>query len=184
MLHLTLRSATVIGLIGCAASLRAETASEQLKSATIVLVEILSSSDKGIPKDLLDKAYCVVVVPGVKQVAFGAGASTAGDSYLAVTWPTIRVGRTRSCSNGGWQSGISNWASEMDIDMLVMNESGKRRLLQSKFTLGAKAGSGGGPSRTNGICRDRHTIDSRNSILVPISRSVCRSIGRRGNTAR
>jgi SH3 domain-containing YSC84-like protein 1 len=145
MLHPTLRSATVIGLISCVAGLRAETASEQLKSATIVLVEILSSSDKGIPKDLLDKAYCVVVVPGVKQVAFGAGASTAGDSYLAVTWPTIRVGRTRSCSNGGWQSGISNWASEMDIDMLVMNESGKRRLLQSKFTLGAKAGVAAGP---------------------------------------
>ena len=70
MLHLTLQSATVIGLISCVSGLRAETAAEQLKSATIVLDEILSAPDKGIPKDLLDKAYGVVVVPGVKKVAF------------------------------------------------------------------------------------------------------------------
>jgi len=50
MLHRTLRSATVIGLISCVAGLRAETASEQLKSATIVLDEILSAPDKGYPK--------------------------------------------------------------------------------------------------------------------------------------
>jgi len=53
MLHPTLRSATVIGLISCVAGLRAETASEQLKSATIVLDEILSAPDKGIPQGLL-----------------------------------------------------------------------------------------------------------------------------------
>src|SRR5512140_3652809 len=74
MLYRMLRFATGIGLIGCVASLRAETAPEQLKSATIVLDEVLGAPDQGIPKDLLDKAYCVVVVPGVKKVAFGVGA--------------------------------------------------------------------------------------------------------------
>ena len=49
MLRPILRFATVIGLISVA-GLRAETASEQLKSATIVLDEILSAPDKGYPK--------------------------------------------------------------------------------------------------------------------------------------
>lgn len=146
MQHPTLMSATVIGLISCVAGLRAETASEQLKTATIVLDEILSAPDKGIPKDLLDKAYCVVVVPGVKKVAFGIGAKY-GRGFISCRDLADHTGwgAPGAVRMEGGSFGFQIGASETDVIMLVMNESGMRRLLQSKFTLGAKAGVAAGP---------------------------------------
>jgi len=141
MLRPILRFAIVIGLISVA-GLRAETASEQLKSATLVLDEILSAPDKGIPKDLLDKAYCVVVVPGVKKIAFGVGAKygrgfiSCRDLAHHTGWGAPGAVRMEGGSLG-FQIGAS--------ETVVMNESGMRRLLQSKFTLGAKAGVAAGP---------------------------------------
>jgi len=132
--------------MSCAAGLRAETASEQLKTATIVLEEILNAPDKGIPQDWLDKAYCVVVVPGVKKVAFGVGGKY-GRGFIACRDLTHHTGwgAPGAVRMQGGSLGFQIGASETDVVMLVMNESGMRRLLQSKFTLGAKAGVAAGP---------------------------------------
>src|SRR4051812_20109905 len=56
-----------------ALNLRADTAREKLKDATEILSEILRNPDKGIPEDLLGKAHCAVIVPGLKQAAFVVG---------------------------------------------------------------------------------------------------------------
>jgi len=52
-----------------------EKENERLKESHGVLKEILGSPEKGIPRDLLDKADCVVVFPSVKKAAIGVGAS-------------------------------------------------------------------------------------------------------------
>src|SRR2546422_949021 len=50
-----------------------ETPDHRLRTATAVLHEIMSAPDRGIPKELLSKAQCVVVVPGLKKAAFLVG---------------------------------------------------------------------------------------------------------------
>src|SRR5260370_2894268 len=50
-----------------------ETPDHRLRTSTDVLHEIMSAPDKGIPRDLLAKAQCVVVVPGLKKAAFVFG---------------------------------------------------------------------------------------------------------------
>ena len=178
MLHPTLRSATVIGLISCVAGLRAETASEQLKSATIVLDEILSAPDKDIPKDLLDNSYCVVVVPGVKKVAFGIGAKY-GRGFISCRdlAHSHGLGSTWGCANGGWQSRISNWGVRNGRSHARDERERHAPAAAKQIHIGGESWCGGGPSRTYyRICRDRCTVDGRNSILVPITWSVCRSI--------
>src|SRR5260370_25858304 len=50
-----------------------ETPDHRLRTSTAVLHEIVSAPDKGIPKDLLSKAQCVVIVPGLKKAAFVVG---------------------------------------------------------------------------------------------------------------
>ena len=47
---------------------------ERLHTAAVVLEEVMAAPDKGIPDDLLKKAYCAVIVPGVKKGAFLVGA--------------------------------------------------------------------------------------------------------------
>src|SRR5690348_17779685 len=48
---------------------------DRLKESYLVMKEILGMPDKGIPRDLLNKAECVVVFPSVKKAAFVVGAS-------------------------------------------------------------------------------------------------------------
>ena len=45
----------------------------RLEEAGAVLQEIMDIKEKSIPQDLLDKAECAIVVPGVKSGAFIVG---------------------------------------------------------------------------------------------------------------
>ena len=63
---------------------------DRLRACSIVLDEILKVPDN-LPQDLLDKAECVIVVPGVKKLAVGVGGSygrgamtcRTGENYTA-----------------------------------------------------------------------------------------------------
>src|SRR5438552_13498916 len=43
---------------------------KRLDEAAAVFSEIMSTPDKSIPQDLLDKSQCIVIVPGMKKGAF------------------------------------------------------------------------------------------------------------------
>lgn len=125
--------------------LRAESASERLQEAAIVLDEVMEAGDKGIPAELLERAHCVVIVPGVKKLALGIGGKYGRGFSTCRTadhkaWGAPAAVRMEGGSIG-WQIG----GSESDVILLVMTETGARRLLQSKFTLDANAGVAAGP---------------------------------------
>ena len=46
---------------------------QRLKASYEALRDILGMPDKGIPRDLLNKAECVIVVPSMKKAAFIGG---------------------------------------------------------------------------------------------------------------
>jgi len=123
----------------------ADTAAERLKEATVVLNEVMSAPDKGIPQDLLESAECIVIVPGLKKAAFVVGGKY-GKGFISCRRP----------AGGGWSApgavrveggsvGFQIGGSETDAIMLVMNKRGAEKLLSSKFTLGADASVAGGP---------------------------------------
>src|SRR5712692_5762119 len=49
------------------------TPDHRLRTSSAVLNEIMSTPDKGIPEELLSKAQCIVIVPGLKRAAFVVG---------------------------------------------------------------------------------------------------------------
>src|SRR5258708_4263878 len=49
-------------------------AHDRLDSAADLLTDMMKASDKGVPQDLLNKARCVILVPGLKKAAFVLGA--------------------------------------------------------------------------------------------------------------
>src|SRR5438105_662049 len=49
------------------------TPDKRLRSAAMAFREIMASPDKGIPQELLDKAHCIIIVPGLKKGAIGIG---------------------------------------------------------------------------------------------------------------
>ncbi|HYK16814.1 MAG TPA: lipid-binding SYLF domain-containing protein [Bryobacteraceae bacterium] len=120
-------------------------ATDRLVDAADMMTDIMSAPDKGIPQDLLEKAQCIVVVPGVKKGAFIVGAKYGKGFMLCrkesgVGWSAPAAIRVEGGSFG-FQIGVS----DTDVVMLVMNKSGVQKLLQSKFTLGADASVAGGP---------------------------------------
>jgi lipid-binding SYLF domain-containing protein len=47
---------------------------KRLENCGVVMQEVLNIPDS-IPRDLLEKAECVIVIPSVRKLAFGVGAS-------------------------------------------------------------------------------------------------------------
>jgi lipid-binding SYLF domain-containing protein len=120
-----------------------ETTPKRLEDASMVLAEIMATPDQGIPRDLMEKAQCIVIVPGLKNGAFIVGGKY-GKGFL-------------SCKeNGGWSApaairieggsvGFQIGGSATDVVMLVMNQGGENKLLSSKFTLGGEGEVAAGP---------------------------------------
>lgn len=120
-------------------------AAKRLEESAVVLSEIMKAPDKGIPEELLEKAQCVVIVPGLKKGAFIVGGQY-GKGYISC----------RNKSHHGWSApgavrmeggsvGFQIGGSETDVVMLVMNERGAEKLLSSEFTLGAEGEVAAGP---------------------------------------
>ena len=118
---------------------------KRLGESAAVFSEIMAAPDKGIPKDLLEKAHCIVIVPSLKTAAFVVGGKY-GKGYLSC----------RNKSGSGWSApatvrieggsvGFQIGGSHTDLIMLVMSERGADKLLSSKFTLGAEGSVAAGP---------------------------------------
>ena len=117
---------------------------KRLDTAASVLSDILGAPDKGIPQDLLGKAACVVVVPGVKKGAFIIGAKY-GRGFILCRNPGGGWSAPAGVSVAGGSVGFQIGGSETDVVMLVMNEGAIDKLLSSKFTIGADASATAGP---------------------------------------
>ncbi|MGI9074651.1 MAG: lipid-binding SYLF domain-containing protein [Bryobacteraceae bacterium] len=135
---------TVIASLLCVPFLvTAEVPARRLNAAAGVMSEVMSAPDKGIPLNLLARAQCIVIVPGLKGGAFGVGAKY-GKGYFScrkgADWSAPASVRIEAGSVG-FQIGLI----ETDLVLLVMNRKGARRLLIDKFTLGGQGEVAGGP---------------------------------------
>lgn len=116
---------------------------DRLDASADTLTDMMQASDHGIPHDLLDKAKCVVVVPGMKKAGFIFGAKY-GRGFAACRrdrgWSAPAAMRVE-----GGSVGFQIGASETDIVLLVMNDGGMKHLLSDKFTIGGEATAAAGP---------------------------------------
>ena len=119
---------------------------DRVVRSAIVLKEIMEASDKGVPKDLLDKCACVAIIPGMKRAAFIFGARY-GKGLVSC--------RTEG-GEGPWSApsmllleggsfGLQIGAQSVDLILVVKNMSGMRSLLKSKFTMGGDVSVAAGP---------------------------------------
>jgi SH3 domain-containing YSC84-like protein 1 len=118
---------------------------ERLNRASEVFQEVMGAPDKGIPQDLLDKAACIVVVPGLKKGAFVIGAKFGRGFFACRAKGGMGWSAPAAVRVEGGSFGFQIGGSETDVIMLVMNQRGADRLLSSKFTLGGDASVAAGP---------------------------------------
>jgi lipid-binding SYLF domain-containing protein len=130
-----------------------ETPDHRLRTAADVLRETMNAPDRGIPHDLLDRAQCVVIVPGLKKAAFVVGADY-GRGYAVCRHAGGWSGPAAVKFSGG-SFGLQIGAESTDIIMLVMDRKGMENLAADKFTVGADASAAAGPvGRTTAAATD------------------------------
>jgi SH3 domain-containing YSC84-like protein 1 len=119
---------------------------DRVQEAGQVLKEIIDIPDN-IPKDLFDRAECVIVLPSVKKVAIGIGGSYGrgvmscrSGQHFTGSW-TAPAMYALEGANIGFQLG----GQATDFVILVMNPRGAQSLMGSKVKLGADASAAAGP---------------------------------------
>ncbi len=118
---------------------------ERLANAAKAFEEIMSVPDKGIPGSVLNKADCIVVVPGMKKGGFIVGGSFGRGAVSCRNKAKTGWGAPAMVELGGGSVGFQIGAEATDVVMLVMDASGMESLLKSKFTLGGEASVAAGP---------------------------------------
>ncbi len=119
---------------------------KRLEACGQVLKEILNIPDD-IPKDLLNKAECVIVIPSTLKFALGVGGSFGRGAISC---------RTGEHFTGPWSApalfaleggniGLQLGGQATDFVLLVMNPKGANSILGSKVKLGADAAAVAGP---------------------------------------
>jgi lipid-binding SYLF domain-containing protein len=122
----------------------AESEAERVESAAVVMNEIMSTPDKGIPEEILSSAQCVAVVPSMLKGGFiVGGAHGKGVATCRTENGDWSAPAPFAISGGslGFQVGVQG----VDLVMVIMNERGMQNLLSSKFKLGADASVAAGP---------------------------------------
>ena len=122
--------------------------------AADAFTRIMGAPDKGIPGELLDRAWCIAVFPGVKKGGFILGGQY-GKGLISCRRPQGSWGAPAFFTVGGGSIGLQIGGQEVDLILLVMNQSGVDGLLQNRFELGAGAAVSAGPvGRNTGASTD------------------------------
>ncbi len=132
----------------CAVSTFAQDKEKQrLKESYEVMEAVIGMPDKGIPRDLLNKAECVVVFPSVKKAAFVVGASYGRGVMTCRSGAEFRGPWSAPAffALEGGSFGLQIGGQATDFVLLVMNEKGARSVMTSKVKLGGDASVAAGP---------------------------------------
>jgi SH3 domain-containing YSC84-like protein 1 len=118
---------------------------ERLDDAASLFSEIMATSDRSIPQNLLDKSACVVLVPGLKKGALVIGGKFGRGFAVCRAMSGEGWGPPAAIRIEGGSFGLQIGFASSDVVLLIMNERGMRRLSSSKFTIGGEATAAAGP---------------------------------------
>jgi len=138
----------------------------RIDAAKVVLDQIMATSDKSIPLDILQQATCVGIVPGMIKGAFVFG----GQYGQGVV--TCRTGHGWSAPvfirMAGGSFGFQIGGQSTDLVLVAVNDRGFQDLLKNKFKIGGDASAAAGPVGRNTTAS---TDWKMNAELLSYSRS-------------
>ncbi len=142
---LTLTLIMTLGATLLAAEEDTRKTDERLDDAATLFTEIMSAPDRALPQRALDKASCIVLVPGLKKGAFVVGGKFGKGFVVCRAASGQGWGPPAAIRIEGGSFGLQIGFSSSDVVLLVMNERGMKRLTQDKFTIGGEVTAALGP---------------------------------------
>ena len=127
---------------------------DTLRQANLVLQGLVDS--KSIPPDLLSKADCVLILPGVKKFGFGVGGSGGRGPLLCRGGKDFKGKWSAPAmfSIGGASVGLQVGGSTTDFVLLLMNPKVVNQVLNGKTKMGSDATAAAGPGATAASASD------------------------------
>jgi lipid-binding SYLF domain-containing protein len=157
---------------------------KRLQACGQVFKEIMDIPD-GIPKDLLNKAECVIVIPTVVKFAIGVGGDFGRGAITCRTgqhftgkWSAPALFALEG-ANIGFQLG----GQATDFVLLIMNPKGANSILGSKVKLGADASAAAGPKGRTAAA-DTDIVMKAEVLTYSRSRGLFAGISLEGSTLR
>jgi SH3 domain-containing YSC84-like protein 1 len=117
----------------------------QIRRAQIDINSIMATPDKAIPRDLLNKALCIGIIPSEVKFAFIFGGSYGRGLLVCRKNGTGDWGGPAFFTLGGGSFGFQIGGADTSVVFLVMNPAGARRMASSNVKLGADASVAAGP---------------------------------------
>src|SRR6266446_8468919 len=104
---------------------------KRLEECGVVMQEVLNVPDN-IPKELLEKAECVIVIPSVKKLAFGVGADYGRGAMICRTGEHFRGpwGAPAMYALEGGSVGFQIGGQAPDFVILVVIDRGASSLVK------------------------------------------------------
>lgn len=120
-----------------------ESSDNRMENAGNVLHQIMGAPDSGIPEEVLEHARCIAVVPHMVKGGFIFGAENGRGVATCRTKAGWSAPAFFAITGGSW--GLQIGLEGVDLVMIVQNEKGMQKLLDSNFQLGADASAAAGP---------------------------------------
>ena len=114
------------------------------ENAVRVLREVMEAPDSAIPKDLLQNAHAIAVVPDVIKAGFVVG-GRHGVGLVAVKTRDGTWSNPSFVSLTGGSIGFQAGVSSTDVILVFRTQRGVDSIVHGKFTLGADASAAAGP---------------------------------------
>jgi lipid-binding SYLF domain-containing protein len=173
-----------ISAISAPAAAIDEKIADRLWNAAKVVDELINAPDSDISKELLKRAECVAVIPGLKKAAFGFGGELGrGAVTCRLDAGKGPFGPPAMISLTGGSFGLQIGGQETDVVMLFMQPDSLKYLLRDKVTLGADASAAAGPKGRTASAETNPTM--RSEILTySRSRGVFGGVSLKGSVLR
>jgi SH3 domain-containing YSC84-like protein 1 len=120
---------------------------QRLDKSAKALQEIVSS-DRGLRRQILDQAFCVLVYPSVKKVAFGIGDSYGRGALVCRKGQDMKGqwGAPSMYSLDRGSLGVQLGSTATDFVLVVVSQKGVEQILKGNAKLGTNAAAAAGPS--------------------------------------
>jgi lipid-binding SYLF domain-containing protein len=135
-----------LGLLASTALFAGNREQKRLENSGVVMQEIMNVPDD-LPREVMERAECIIVFPSVLKAAFVVGASYGRGAMVCRTGKNFHGpwGAPAMYALEGGSVGFQIGGQATDLVLLIMNDRGAQSILSSKVKLGGDASIAAGP---------------------------------------
>jgi SH3 domain-containing YSC84-like protein 1 len=157
---ISILAASTLVLVMCTSAFAADKQKDEetIRNANLVLQDMVNSNS--ISRDVLARADCILILPGVKKFGIGVGGS-GGRGPLLCRGGNDFSGRWSAPAMftiGGASVGLQVGGSSTDFVLLLMNAKVVNQVLTGKTKMGTDATAAAGPGATAASATDADVL--------------------------